>query len=245
MEKQEVLKKCTVEGTVIKLPNIQLDRKIYEEVKKSLELIGGKWKGGKVAGFVFNEDPTEMLEQIASGEKRNLKKEFQFFGTPDSLADYVVELSEVSVIDEVLEPSAGQGAIVKAIHRATNEAKEVFGYELMPLNQTFLNKIVGFKLLGDDFLKCDTSFDKIIANPPFNKNQDIDHILYMYKCLKKGGRLVSLASKHWQLSNNKKETAFRNFLLSVNAEIIEIEAGKFKDSGTMIATVIIIINKPL
>ena len=77
MTKEQVLQDCTVEGNVVKLPNIQLDRKDYQEVAKALELIGGKWKGGKIMGFVFVTDPTELLDQIANGEKRNLKKEFQ------------------------------------------------------------------------------------------------------------------------------------------------------------------------
>ena len=42
--KEQVLQNCTVEGTVVKLPNVQLDRKLYQEVAKALELIGGKWK---------------------------------------------------------------------------------------------------------------------------------------------------------------------------------------------------------
>jgi hypothetical protein len=45
MTKEEVLQNCTVEGTVVKLPEGQLDRKLYQEVAKALELIGGKWKG--------------------------------------------------------------------------------------------------------------------------------------------------------------------------------------------------------
>lgn len=168
-EAAEVLKECKVEGLVVKLPPTQLDRDLYIEVKKSLELIGGKWKGGKVAGFVFNEDPTELLEQVSGGEKRNLKKEFQFYATPDALADYLVELAEIKLDDGILEPSAGQGAIVNAIQRDC-AGITVWGYELMPINQTFLNKIAGFKLLGNDFLtECDTLFDKIIANPPLRK----------------------------------------------------------------------------
>lgn len=76
MNKEEILQQCTVDGLVVKLPEVKLERKLYQEVAKVLELIGGKWKGNKVMGFVFNEDPTELLEQIANGESRNLKKEF-------------------------------------------------------------------------------------------------------------------------------------------------------------------------
>ena len=243
MTKEDVLKDCTVSGNIVSLPAVKLDRKVYMEVAKSLELIGGKWKGGKVMGFVFNEDPSELLKQIQGGEKRNLKKEFQFFGTPDELADELVEDANIQTDDEILEPSAGQGAIVKAIHRATWGARTVWGYELMPVNQTFLNKIVGFRLIDKDFLNCDTSFDKIIANPPFNKNQDILHIRKMYDCLRPKGRLVSIASRHWEYSGNKKETEFRFWLREVGAKITDIQAGRFKESGTGIATCKIIIDK--
>lgn len=78
MTKEEVLQQCTIEGLIVKLPPTQLERKLYTDVAKSLELIGGKWKGGKVAGFVFAVDPTDLLEQITNGEKRNLKKNINF-----------------------------------------------------------------------------------------------------------------------------------------------------------------------
>ncbi|MFA7307614.1 MAG: methyltransferase [Hyphomicrobium sp.] len=207
-------------------------------------MIGGKWKGEKVFGFVFNEDPTELLSQIANGEKRNLKKEYQFFGTPDELADDLVFEAQIEPFHEILEPSAGQGAIVKAILRVFPKLK-VDAYELMPVNQTFLKKISEVNLIGEDFLTADNKkkYDVIIANPPFAANQDIDHIMKMYDLLKVGGRLVSVASKHWQTSTNKKETAFRDWLKKVEYDFQEIPSGKFKESGTNIATVFIVINK--
>ena len=85
----------------------------------------------------------------------------------------------------------------------------------------------------------DLCFDRIIANPPFNKNQDIDHVKAMYRRLRKGGVLVSITSKHWQVSNNKKETEFRSWLDEVGADVEEIENGAFKESGTMIGGLII------
>ena len=56
MTKEDILIQCTVGGNVVKLPNIQLERKLYQDVAKSLNLIGGKWVGGKTCGFVFNSD---------------------------------------------------------------------------------------------------------------------------------------------------------------------------------------------
>lgn len=241
--KEQVLQNCTVEGNIIKLPNEQLERKLYQEVAKSLELIGGKWKGGKVFGFVFSVEPTELLNQIANGEKRNLKKEFQFFATPDKLANELVYLADLKQHDTILEPSAGQGAIIKAINKVCDVNPDCF--ELMDVNIAILNKTnLHFNLIGNDFLKnSGKSYTKIIANPPFTKNQDIDHLKEMYKCLSRGGRLVCITSESWAIGSQKKQVDFRNWLDEVEAEVIDIEKGSFKESGTTVGGKIVIINK--
>lgn len=65
---QETLKACTVEGNIVKLPDWQVDRKVYLEVKNKMELIGGKWKGGKIQGFVFEGDPAPILAALINKE---------------------------------------------------------------------------------------------------------------------------------------------------------------------------------
>ena len=246
MTKQEILQKCTVDGNIIKLPEGQLERKLYTEVASALNLIGGKWVGHKTMGFVFPSDPTELLSQIAGGESRNLKKEFQFFGTPDALADELVAKADIQLHHNVLEPSAGQGAIVKAIHRL-DKNKKVECFELMDTNRMILEKIPNAIVTEEDFLKIGpeylSQYDRIVMNPPFQKNQDISHIQHAFSLLTKGGRLVSVASTHWVSSKNKKETEFRNWLEKVGAVQEEISAGTFKESGTNIATMMIVIDK--
>ena len=249
-EAQAVLKQCTVHGNVVKLPDGQLDRKLYAEVKKALELIGGKWKGGKTYGFVFQNDPTELLHQIATGKKRNLKKEYQFFATPPELAARMVEMAELGETEgqgygDILEPSAGQGAIIKAIHEATEGAVTVYCYELMDINRSILEKMPGVVLIGDDFMKAVSvvQYDRIIANPPFTKNQDIDHIRLMYNLLKPGGVMVTLASPSWTFGSHKKQVKFRQWLVEIDAHIEEIPEDTFKESGTTIRTILIKIKK--
>lgn len=245
MTKEQVLQDCTVEGNVVKLPNIQLDRKDYQEVAKALELIGGKWKGGKIMGFVFATDPKDLLDQIANGEKRNLKKEFQFFATPEKLADELVYLADLKQHDTILEPSAGQGAIVKAINKVCDVVPDCF--ELMDVNTHILKKSgLSFNLIGEDFLKNEgKTYSKIIANPPFTKNQDIDHLKEMYNCLSRGGKLVCITSESWVNGSQKKQVDFKNWLEKEKAEIIDIEKGSFKESGTAVGGKIIVLEKPL
>lgn len=246
MQLKEILKQCTVEGNNIKLPSIQLDRKQYLEVKNALELIGGKWKGGKVQAFVFDEDPSEYLFQLQNGEKRNLKKEFQFFATPDSLADHLVELADIELGQNILEPSAGQGAIINAAQRAIYTIN-IHYCELMPLNRQFLEKNLDTEFIGEDFLELDDKYDnyfhRIIANPPFAKNQDIEHVYKMYDCLLDKGRLVSIMSNHWRHASTKVVTDFRDFIDRIDAEVHEIDAGAFKESGTNISACIVVIDK--
>lgn len=244
MTKESILKQCLIEGNIVKLPPVQLERLLYQEVAKSINLIGGKWKGGKVGGFVFDTDPTVLLHQIANGENRNLKKEFQFFATPSHLAQRMVEIAAIEEYDLILEPSAGQGAIINAIQQRHNSL--VHYCELMDINQSFLSKIPNTTFLKDNFLLLNTPklFHKIIANPPFSNNQDIKHILHMWETLAPGGTIVAISSRHWEFSTKEQETNFRNFLRSYDAKIKALPANTFKESGTSIQTNLITISKP-
>lgn len=245
MTTTEILQNCTIDNMVIKLPNIQLSRNEYLEVKNKLEHIGGKWKGGKIQGFIFQSDPTHFLKQISKGENVNLKKEFQFFATPEKLADELVYLSDLKQHDTILEPSAGQGAIIKSINKVCDVIPDC--YELMDVNIAVLNKSgLHFNLIGNDFLKHNgKTYNKIIANPPFSKNQDIDHLKEMYECLSRSGRLVCITSESWVYGSQKKQVEFKKWLDEVEAEVVDIEKGTFKESGTMVGGKIIIINKQL
>lgn len=256
MTTQEILQQCTVEGMVVKLPEIKMDRKPYLEVKNSLELIGGKWKGNSIQGFVFEEDPTELLAEIASGEQRNLKKEFQFFATPPELAKKIMQEMDwkLTNLTKIIEPSAGSGALLKAFWEENGHEFPIDCFELMELNRIKLGKINGAKLIGRDFLEAvhidefnliRGQYDYVIANPPFTNNQDIDHILAMYKVCKPGGVIKTLSSCSWMNGSQKKQVDFKLWLTVLGANIEEIEAGAFKDSGTTIATLLITIEKPL
>ena len=200
----ESLKKCRVEGNTLHLPSDYLPN--YAEVRKALMNAGASYKRNT---FIFKSDAKPFVDRLIGGESVNIKKEFQFFETPPDIADWVVELAEVKSSDVILEPSAGQAAIVKAINRVLPN-HIVHCVELMPENRAILKTTRNVKLMEEaDFLKFPTVtrvFTKIIANPPFSKNQDIAHIRKMYDCLKKGGRLVSIASKHWKYATGKKET---------------------------------------
>jgi phospholipid N-methyltransferase len=253
----EVIKNCTISGLIVKLPKAQLSKELYTQVKTTLNKAEGFWKGGKVQGFEFKSDPTLVLKKLCDGEKINIKKQFQAFFTSPKLADQLVKLAEIEKEDIILEPSAGEGAIIEAIYRKLGDDFLLDYVDYFELNKEY-SRVIEAKYntsgkiramqVGTNFMTSTlihTQYDKIIANPPFSKNQDIDHIRMMYEYLLPGGRIVSVASIHWKHGNEQKCRAFRDWLDMLHAKIIDVPAGAFKESGTNIVTCIIVINKPL
>ena len=237
-ELQKSIAHCTVVGNIVKLPDFHLSN--YADVRKALINAGGTYKRNT---FVFAFDARPVIDMLVGGEVSNLKKEFQFFATPKKIATMIVDKANVQPTDCVLEPSAGQGAIYEAIKENSNPLS-ITCVELMEANCLIL-KQKAIPHIKANFLEWNTKlkFHKIIANPPFSKNQDIDHIYKMYSHLRYGGTIVTIASNHWTFSTNRKELEFKKWLDDNIAEITYLKAGDFKESGTNIEAVIIKLTK--
>lgn len=241
---EEVLRHCTFKDNILRLPDVQLNSKSYAEVKKWITEAGGKWNGGKIQGFTFDFDATRVTGILMSGERCNLKQEYQFFSTPSAFADWLVSLSDVRAEYAVLEPSAGTGSIIRAIHKVC-PGVNVDAFELMPENMETLENMHNVSLVGEDFTKgVPRIYDRIFANPPFAKNQDIRHVRLMYDALNpESGEMCVITSRHWVTATENECVQFRQWLQEVEAEIHEIPAGVFDESGTSIATMAIVIRK--
>jgi hypothetical protein len=236
----DVLGRSTTEENILYLPSQKLDRKLYVDVNKCLESIGGKWNK-KEKGHIFESDPSDLLdEMINTGEFTDKKKEYQFFETPVELAQRLIDLAEIKPSDCLLEPEAGQAAIL-GLFPANNAYVAI---ELMPENCKKL-KEMDYSVFEGDFLELgvNLSVDKVIMNPPFTKHQDIKHIYQAWKCLVNGGRLVSIVSESPFFREDKLSKEFRQWLNDNNAEVIDLDRGEFQSSGTMVKSRIIVVNK--
>lgn len=214
----------------------------YAQVKKALLTAGGKYKR---CGFDFADDAKVVQDRLVGGEVINDKKKYQFFATPSELAKQLVELADIQPHHTWLEPSVGQAAIADLM---LSISKDHVVVERMPENiKVLLRK--GYAPIEGDFLLQSVEtiglFDRIVANPPFTKNQDIAHIQHMHSLLNPGGKLVSIASKSWTFGSQKKQIAFREWLDEIGATITEVPAGAFKESGTNISSVIIEASRAL
>ena len=239
-----IIQHATVEGNLVRITSEKVERKVYEEVKKKLEGIGGKWKGGKIAGFVFEGwDPATLLERIQQGEKINIKKDFQYYPTPAIVAQRMIDKVEWRDEMLVLEPSAGQGNILQWIP----DGMHCFAYELMPENEAILKKYFPeMNFLGNDFLEDDNYefFDVILMNPPFANGQDTLHITEAYERLKPGGTLVAIASNSWTYHSGAKYKLFKQWV-EEEGDYETLPAGTFKESGTNVISTLITFQKPL
>lgn len=225
----------------------QLDRKVYVQVNEVLETLWGKRsKKDKAHIFEWMEEADledALQEVVETGEVTTLKdiiKQFQFYETPEELAKELVRLADIQPTDYVLEPSAWHGAIVNQI--LMKQPKWISLIELNDENFKVLQSKYPnmWSITKMDFLWFTTgSYDKIIMNPPFAKSQDVKHILHAYSLLSKGWRIVAIASA----SVKSREWKLYDELRSLNPEIIDIDAWAFKASGTMVNTVIVILNK--
>lgn len=235
-EVRDILERSTIEGTTLKLPPEQLERKQYEAVNKALVNAGGKWTKGK--GHVFSGDPREKLGlMLETGVSVDTKKVRQAFYTPESTAAWMVSIASVHHCT-VLEPSAGEGALVKAILNAGArhvKAIEIDHETVGKLGAAFPS----IDIYKGDFLNVEPlmqQFDRVVMNPPFTKNQDIAHVQHALKFVRPGGRLVSI------MADSQERPKFQELLKGLDYEIEELPAGTFKSSGTGVKTIILTVD---
>ena len=174
----------------------------------------------------------EEMEATLRGGGVRVVSAPQLFPTPSGLAARMTEGIEQGA--SVLEPSAGTGALLAALHAdVTTTAVEI--------NHELAQGLNAGRAVCSDFLDCTPDelglFDYVIANPPFARNQDIHHIRHMWAFVRPGGHMVTLASVSWTFGSRRVQVAFREWLDEIDAETLAIERGTF--GGTDVPAVLI------
>ncbi|MED2737660.1 methyltransferase [Bacillus toyonensis] len=211
---------------------------------------------------ISNEDEfkgamKELLYILSGAQKRpeQIKKEWLhkkqnevarmkipgYFPTPKNIVEKMLVEADISSDMKVLEPSAGAGHIAEEIKKATTSL-DVVEYS-STLRELLKEK--GFNIAGQDFLEVEESYDRIVMNPPFEKGQDIEHVMHAYSLLKPGGRLVSIVSEGPFFRSDKQALAFREFLEESDGYSEKLPEGAFKESdrSTGVNTRIVVIDK--
>ncbi|WBA13832.1 PLxRFG domain-containing protein [Salinivibrio proteolyticus] len=195
---------------------------------------------------------TGLNESKVAKLERDLKKKVlanrnafvDFFPTPESRARHIVELADIEPGMKVLEPSAGNGMLADA---AKSQGAEVEVVEIASDLRDILTE-KGHKVVGNDFLAFSgKGYDRIVMNPPFSNDMDIDHVRHAYDMLKPGGKMVTVMSSMAGERSNNKNRAFKDWLVELDAKEEMDPVGTFKESmnQTGVRTKTIQIEKPL
>ncbi|MBY3789589.1 hypothetical protein HPQ32_14280 [Photobacterium carnosum] len=193
----------------------------------------------------------ESSAKLASME-RDLKRKVianrnafvDFFPTPETIATDIADLANIEPGMSVLEPSAGHGMLADAALKAGGEVQTVeMAGDLIDILEA-----KGHKVEGGDFMEYqpDQMYDRIVMNPPFSNDMDIDHVQHAYEMLKPGGRMVAIVSSMAGNRQNKKNKAFREWLddLAAEEQMLPDDAFKASLNPTSVSTKTLVIEKP-
>lgn len=240
----DVLERSTCEGTLVRLPPARLERKLYEEVNEVLSRLGGKWKSGKTQAHVFDEDPAPLLATVVDTGEMPPKDPLAFFATPAVVVDRMLALAGDTAENAgtALEPSAGDGAIVRRLLESIPTESVLDVVEVDPRRTARLRSLSlanggRFYVREGDFLTYDPmlTYDLILMNPPFTSPTDplayIAHIRRAHSMLAPQGELVSVAPSGFTFRTDRRSATFRDFV-EEHGWWEECEDGAFKESGT-------------
>lgn len=179
--------------------------------------------------------------------KTTLAKNYGFFPTPDAAADALIEAAALARYrgDDgppltVLEPSAGTGNLAL---RCANLGAAVDCVEVHPERA---GELAGAKRYGGvimaDFLALKPgakSYDRVVMNPPFDRERDIDHVIHALKFLKPDGLLVAIMSAGTEFRETRKSVAFREHIAKLKGVYRDLPPGSFASAGTYCNTLIL------
>lgn len=219
----------------------------WDALKGVLVALGGTWRSKK--GFVFPDfvDAAERVRlALETGEILD-PRTADFFPTPDWLAERLVALADLRPGDRVLEPSAGRGAIARAVRSSPRLGgfADITCIELLPDNVAVL-RADGLHVIEGSFLDIAPGtlapFDVVAMNPPFEKSGGITHVRHALAMLKPGGRLVSIMSAGVEYRDDTRD--FRELVAASGGRIEANPDGSFLESGTGVRTVSVVMNAP-
>lgn len=242
------------------LEGIKSKKAVYDLMAEDINRSGGYYDVGAGTGQPSSKDPAAILLWAMTTPKSSeevrqdiLRKRLQellfakipgYFPTPDLVIDEMLEHVIMHPTMKVLEPSGGSGAIADGILQYEP------GVEMTIIEQhhslTEVLALKGYEPIAMDFMKWEpeagVEYDYVMMNPPFEKGQDAEHVMKAHGHLRDSGRLVAIMSPGSFFRNDKKSKTFRQWFEMLAGEKYDLPARAFRESGTNVGTVMVVID---
>lgn len=181
-------------------------------------------------------EAAERRARILEGQKVEVVAAPTLFPTPREIVAQMIDLADIDDGMDILEPSAGTGAILSAIPPHCQVQAVEIDYRLAArLNEAF----PFVKTIQADFLCLGPedigAFDVVLMNPPFDRGQDITHIRHALNFVRPGGRVVAICA-----DGPRQQKAIGEALADSYEPLPE---GSFSTQGTMVSTALAVITK--
>lgn len=242
---REALRTAAPDGPALTLPG-PLPPRLYRQVDAALRAAGGRWDKGRQA-HVFPGPARAALDALLARDEvvteADHKKDTQFFPTPAAVVGEVIGLAGLGPDHLVLEPSAGDGAIAAA---AAPLAAAVDCIELDSRRAEGLRRAGIFRQVRcRDFLATAPGrYDRVLMNPPFTRGADVRHVRHALRFVRPGGRLIAVMPRNILDRADKAARALRALMDEHGGWFEDTEARAFAAAGTLIDTVIAVIQVP-
>ncbi len=245
------------------LANLRTKDEIGRMVHKSITGGGGYYSVIEADDYLDTSESGRQLQALIEGssheraERERLRRidalqaEIKlsnipgYFPTQAPVIAIMLRRARIADGMRVLEPEAGSGYIADAI-RAAHPGAWVDTVEISPRLRDML-VLKNYRVMAFDFLEFENDqeapYDRIVMNPPFERQQDLDHIRHAYTLLAPGGILVSVLSPSFEFRSDRKSTEFRAWMREVNATWENLPDGSFKASGTGVSTRLLVVER--
>ncbi len=201
---------------------------------------------GEVLPDAFTEDVT-----VDDVRTTALSKDLAFYATPPGVADRALRDVSICSSSVVLEPSAGEGGLVRDL---LERGARVHAIEIDTNRVSVLRGIRSSRLEVEaaNFLTVHPvpKYTHVVMNPPFNGTHWMAHVRHAFDFLGPQGTLVAILPVSAQLGDSKKHEAFLKWAERYapygrpSAMFHDLPAESFIASGTRVNTVVLTLCSP-
>lgn len=194
--------------------------------------------------------PTATSRSARGADPTALSKDLAFYPTPPQVVNTLLERLSLGEDSLVLEPSAGEGAFVRAL---LAKGARVTAIEVDPGRCQTLRRREAMHprltVVQANFLTYPPTptYTHVVMNPPFEGTHYMHHVRKAWEMLQPGGLLVSILPASVEFGETRTHEEFRQWLVGRKdgwALFHDLPPESFKASGTRINTCYVILRKP-